>query len=259
VVRVQSALKLRRLGVELRGHFEVLKQQRDDLLRLQLQKERLMAFVIHDLKNPVNSMDLSAQYLLRQKDLSPRARDAATRIRQDAQQLNRMILNLLDVSKAEEGRLAPRRAAVDLRRLVEEVLAENSASALDRKVTLQSTLETDQIQADEDLLRRLLSNLVENAIRHAPADSPVSVTARRLPSGAELRVADAGKGIPKELQARVFDAFVQVDSAGQPGNRQGRGLGLTFCKLVVEAHGGSIGVEDANPGAVFFVRLPDAP
>ena len=70
VVRVQSALKLRRMSVELRDHYELLKHQRDDLLRLQLQKERLTAFVVHDLKNPVNSMDLHAQLLLRERELS---------------------------------------------------------------------------------------------------------------------------------------------------------------------------------------------
>ena len=69
LVRVQSALKLRRMSEELRGHYELLKRQRDDLLRLQLQKERLTAFVVHDLKNPVNSMDLHAQVLLRDKGL----------------------------------------------------------------------------------------------------------------------------------------------------------------------------------------------
>jgi len=76
LVRVQSALKLRRMNAELREHYELLKQQRDDLLRLQLQKERLIAFVVHDLKNPVSSMDLHAQVLLRDKQLSPSARES---------------------------------------------------------------------------------------------------------------------------------------------------------------------------------------
>jgi two-component system sensor histidine kinase/response regulator len=96
VVRVQSALKLRRMSEELREHYELLKRQRDDLLRLQLQKERLTAFVVHDLKNPVNSMDLHAQVLLREKGLPATARDSATQIRTEARQLTRMILNLLD-------------------------------------------------------------------------------------------------------------------------------------------------------------------
>jgi signal transduction histidine kinase len=126
---VQSALKLRRLRVELRDHYELLKCQRDDLLRLQLQKERLTAFVVHDLKNPVNSMDLHAQLLLRERELPTSARESAVRIRMEARQLNRMILNLLDLAKADEGQLSPKRSDVNLRALVDEVLAELAVNA----------------------------------------------------------------------------------------------------------------------------------
>src|SRR6185436_7961155 len=104
VVRVQTALKLRRLGTELRDHYELLKRQRDDMMRLQLQKECLMAFVVHDLKNPVNSMDLHAQILMRDKSLPDEARASAAQIRAEARQLTRMIFNLLDLSKADEGK-----------------------------------------------------------------------------------------------------------------------------------------------------------
>src|SRR4029077_7614649 len=91
VVRVQTALKLRRTSVELRDQYAALKTQRDELMRVQLQKERLSAFVVHDLKNPVNSMDLHAQVLLRDKSLSPEARRSATQICAEARQLARMI------------------------------------------------------------------------------------------------------------------------------------------------------------------------
>ena len=259
VIRVQSALKLRRLSVELREHYELLKHQRDDLLRLQLQKERLTAFVIHDLKNPVNSIDLHAQVLLRQRSLPASAHDSAAQIRAEARQLTRMISNLLDLAKADEGRLAPKRSNVNLRALVDEVLAELGVNAQRRRVTLQSSLETDRIYADEDLFRRTLTNLVENAIRYAPPDTAISVAAARLASGTELRVADGGNGIPPELRDKIFDAFVQVESGEHPVARGGRGLGLTFCKLAIEAHGGHVWVEDGAPGAIFCVRLPHGP
>jgi signal transduction histidine kinase len=199
VVRVQSALKLRRLRVELRDHYELLKRQRDDLLRLQLQKERLTAFVIHDLKNPVNSMDLHAQLLLREPELPTSARESAVHIRVEARQLNRMILNLLDLAKADEGQLSAKRSDVNLRALVDEVLAELGMNAQGRKVALHSSLETDRIHADEDLFRRTLTNLVENAIRYAPPETSIRVTAARLVGVTELRVADAGTGIPPEI------------------------------------------------------------
>ncbi len=259
VVRVQSALKLRRMSVELREHYELLKHQRDDLLRVQLQKERLMAFVVHDLKNPVNSMDLHAQLLLREKALPSSARESATQIRSEARQLTRMILNLLDLSKADEGQLSPKRSDIDLRGLVDDVISELSANAQSRKVSLRSSLETDRIHADEDLFRRTLTNLVENAIRYAPPETSITVAAASLVGGTELRVADAGKGIALEMREKVFSPFVQVESGERVVAYDSRGLGLTFCKLAVEAHGGRIWIEDAAPGAIFCVRLPHGP
>jgi len=117
LVRAASALTVRRLHAQARGHYELLKRQRDELLRLQLQKERLTAFIVHDLKNPVNSIDLHAQFLLGQRALPELARDSVQQIRADAGRLVRMIMNLLDISKADEGKLAPRAAEVELSRV----------------------------------------------------------------------------------------------------------------------------------------------
>jgi two-component system, sensor histidine kinase and response regulator len=258
LVRVQTALKLRRLGAELAEHYELLKRQRDDLTRLQLQKERLMAFLVHDLKNPVSSMDLHAQLLLRDRSASDDVRAAAAQIRTEARHLTRMILTLLDLSKADEGKLVPCYAAVDLPGLVAEVFAELEAHARGRKVVLRSSLEKERVSADPDLLRRVLTNLVENAIRHAPPETAVTVTTVAGPVWTELRVADAGTGVPREMREKIFDPFVQVEQTSSgSATRAGRGLGLTFCRAVADAHGGAIWVEDAAPGSIFCMKLPE--
>lgn len=259
VVRVQTALKLRRMSVELRDHYELLKRQRDDMLRLQLQKERLTAFVVHDLKNPVNTMDLHAQLLMRDKGLTPDARESVAQIRADARHLTRMILNLLDISKADEGQLSPKRVALDARALVGDVLSELAAMAEARGASLESAIEIDELYADDDLLRRVLINLAENALRYAPPETLVSISAARVAGAAELRVADRGPGVPPEMRDKVFEPFRQLEASDRLGHRTSRGLGLSFCKLAVEAHGGAIWIEDGNPGSVFCVRLPDAP
>lgn len=259
VVRVGAALKLRQMRVELREHYELLKHQRDDLLRLQLQKERLMAFLVHDLKNPVNAMDLHAQLLLRDAGLSESARDSASQIRGEARHLARMILNLLDLSKGDEGKLFPKRSTVRLAPLLSEVFSELAAGAEIRKVGLESSVAACEVSADPDLLRRLLTNLIENATRHAAAETTVRVSAVQHPDAIEVRVSDSGPGVPPDLREKIFDPFVQLDGSGRPLTRSGRGLGLAFCKLAVVAHGGLIWVEDANPGAVFCVRIPHAP
>lgn len=253
VARVQSALRLKGLRVEVRGHYALLKQQRDDLMRLQLQKERLVAFLVHDLKNPVNSIDLHAQVLLRNQSLSESARDSVSRIRADTHQLSRMLLNLLDMSKADEGKLAPRRSIVDLKGLVDDLLVEFAISAQGRRVRLECHLGPARLDADEDLLRRAIANLLENAIRHAPRDSKVQVSTRDREGHLEIRVADSGAGVPPAQRERIFEPFIQDAGDNRLG---GRGLGLAFCRLAAEAHSGKIWVEDAGPGAVFCMSLP---
>jgi len=198
VVRVQTALKMRRMRAELREHYDLLKRQRDDLLRLGLQKERLMSFVVHDLKNPVNAMDLHAQLLLRDPSLSDGSRDSALQIRNEARQLARMILNLLDLSKGDEGKLFARRADIDIHSLAGDLVSELGVSAQVRRIRLESIIQASRVRADEDLLRRLLVNLLENAIRHAPAESKVTLSAVSSVEGIDLRISDAGQGIPHE-------------------------------------------------------------
>ena len=226
-------------------------------MRLQLEKERLTAFVVHDLKNPVSSIDLQAQALLREPGLPSRVLDSALQIRAEARKLNRMILNLLDVSRAREGKLAAIRQPLDLHALVADVVAELEPAARARDVTIRVALDVALINADRHLLGRMLANLIENATRHAPPGSEVSVTAERAAHGTVLRVADRGPGVPPEMRERVFDAFVQVEGAAESRAAGGRGLGLTFCRLAAIAHGGRIWVEDAAPGAVFSVMLHD--
>lgn len=258
ILRVQAALRLRRMNAELREHYDLVRRQRDDLMRLQLQKERLSAFVVHDLKNPVNTLDLHAQVLLRDKDLSPRARQSVQQIRDEARSLLRLILNLLDISKSEEGRLVPQPSRIDLEAFTADVLEPFVVRAQTAKVSLERSIETASAYADPDLLRRVIENLIDNALRHAPAGSKLRLSAQRGSEGVELRIADNGRGIPEAQREKIFEPFVQ-GTGEQALSRSGRGLGLTFCRLAVEAHGGKIWIEDAQPGAVFCVRLPDGP
>jgi signal transduction histidine kinase len=256
VVRVETALKMRRLTAELRAHFDLLKQQRDSLHRLQLQKERLMAFVVHDLKNPLHSMDLHAQVLQHDRGLSSDAQESVTQIRAGARKLGRMIMDLLDISKADEGQLQPKRETVDLHRVAQDVAGDLAIDARDREVTLAIQADLGVVHADVSLLRRVVANLVENAIRYAPSRTTVSITGTRSTGATELRIADKGRGIPADMRDKVFSPFVQIESVDGGDAHASRGLGLTFCRLVVAAHGGRIWIEDGTPGTVFCVSLP---
>lgn len=257
IARLRALLEARRMSAELRQHYELIRKQRDDLMRLQLQKERLTALIVHDLKNPVHAMDLHAQVLQRNPDLPASARDSVLHIREGARSLTRLILNLLDISKSEEGKLVAQAAAIDLGSLIREVQAALELRARTVSVALKCDEGLPQVHADPDLFRRVLENLIENAIRHSPEGGTVRVTARDEGDAHEVRVADDGPGVPPEMRETIFEPFVQAGSE-RASARAGRGLGLTFCKLALEAHGGRIWVEDANPGAVFCLRLPKA-
>lgn len=258
LVRVQAAVRLRRMSLDLRDHYDLVRRQRDDLMRLQLQKERLSSFLVHDLKNPVASMDLHAQLLLRNRELPPSARASAERIREDVRALSRLIMTLLDIAKGEEGQLAPSWSAIDAHALAAEVCEALAIRARAQQVELAHEVRlTGPFRGDVDLLRRVLENLIDNAVRHAPEGSAVRLAIEARAGAIELRVSDHGPGVPAELRAQVFERFVQVEGAPAiVASRAGRGLGLAFCKLVAEAHGGRIWIEDGAPGAVFCVQVP---
>jgi two-component system sensor histidine kinase/response regulator len=260
VVRVRAALKLRQMRAELREHYELLRHQRDTLMRVQLQKERLSAFVVHDLKNPVSAMDLHAQLLLREAGLSAHGLESVRTIRKEAQQLTRMLLNLLDLAKGDEGKLVTNLSTVRADGLVTGVLDELSVTADARSVSLEADVQIQDVRLDPELFRRVLVNLAENAIRHAPKRTTVTVSALAARDSVEFRVRDTGAGIPVNQRARIFDPFVRLEHErdSNPVSRGGRGLGLAFCKIAIEAHGGAIRVEDGDPGAVFIVTLPAA-
>jgi signal transduction histidine kinase len=202
----------------------------------------------------VNGIDLHAQLISRRKDLAEPTRKAVSQIRDEVRSLMRLILNLLDISRAEEGRLSPRLQEFDVEELVSHVVDALGVRAGNKSVEIRSRVEPTTVYADPELIRRVLENLLDNAIRHAPEESTVEMTATVRESQVEFRIIDQGPGIPKEQRERVFERFVRLEE----GARTGHGLGLTFCKLAVEAQGGRIGLDDADAadGTTFWVSLP---
>ncbi|HET9988905.1 MAG TPA: ATP-binding protein, partial [Kofleriaceae bacterium] len=252
IARMQTALRLRELAMANDGHMIELKHQRDTLHRLQLQKEQLTQFLVHDFKNPVNAIQLQAQRVLRSAG-EPRAIDAAEKITSEARALMRMITDLLDLGRAEEGLLVPARAPAVVGDLVGATLEELRPLATASQIALVADVTAEAAELDRDLVHRVLANLIDNAIRHAPEQSTVTISARSSARGLELRVSDQGPGVPEALRPHVFDRFVTKSDS-----RTSRGLGLAFCRVAVEAHGGRIWIEDAAPGAVFAFDLPNA-
>ena len=233
--RVQTHLQLHRLG-----------RLRDDLTRM----------VVHDLRNPLTVICgfLDILEFHEAQALSTNSQTLVRVARRSAEDLLTMIGSILDVSKMGAGEMRLQREPCGLGALVRGVLAATQPLPPDRTVTLDVPEPDVTVTVDVALIRRVLQNLLSNALRYTPAGGVVLIAV--TPSHGEVRVAvaDTGPGIAPQYHQRIFEKFGQVEDRQ---NRQGTGLGLTFCKLAVEAHGGRIGVESAvGEGSTFWFTLP---
>jgi signal transduction histidine kinase len=246
---------------ELAASRAELAAQHEALVRLQRHKEELSALLVHDLKSPASGIIMAARSRLRSRTLAETDRPHWRAVLSGAEIIDRMALNLLDVSRSEDGAFAPRIADVAISGLLDEVGELMTPLAEGRNQTLALAEEAPdlRLRADGELLRRVLQNLIDNALRHGPSGGTVRVTARPVEGAVELRVSDEGEGIPEGMRERVFDKYTRLDATGATRGSAGRGLGLTFCRLAAEAHGGSIHAEaNAPQGSVFVLRVPTA-
>ncbi len=246
--------------LQLRAQQQALAAQNAQLRSLQRFKDETTAMLVHDLKSPLSAMMMNLDFAL--DDLpsgsSVDVRTALAESRAAGAKLFRMIANLLDIARSDDGRLVPRRSAVDLGPLFQRVIDEHAAEALARKVTVTSDVSLEgTIDVDPDILGRVMANLVENALRYTYAGGGIALAARSLDGAGsvELSVTNDGRPISAEWRALVFEKYVQVAS----GASANRGLGLYFCRVAVEAHGGRIELADEPATATRFrIVLPRA-
>lgn len=251
-----------------------LARARDDLSRM----------IVHDLRSPLTAVTASLKLLNdvipKESDFSPlvsRMTDASMRA---VRKLLNLVDSLLDIAKMEAGQMVLEQEPTHLNAIAGNVVMEMDLLARELDVTLAADIDYDLplLDVDDEKIERLLLNLVDNALKFTPSGGRVEISA--IPpaepetTGVSIidddddeddearrflvvQVSDTGPGVPHEYRERLFNRFVQVD--GVRGRRRGTGLGLTFCRLAVKAHGGRIWVED-NPGggAIFSMTLPIA-
>jgi signal transduction histidine kinase len=221
-------------------------------------KDELAAMIVHDLKNPVNGVLMMVQLALRKSaDLPEVHRGYLQQIDLTCREMMRLIENLLEIAKLEEGKMPIVKETVLLAELVDDVAREYHPVAMQAGRTLRVDVGVDvpPVVADRALLRRVLTNLVGNAIRHSGSRTVYIDAAPLGAAEVVLRVRDHGRGIPAAQRERIFEKFATLrrSPVDEPGHDTG--LGLPFCKLAVEQMGGRIGV-DSTPGeTVFAVRL----
>ena len=244
-------------GGLLRRHRDELQRAEEALRRAQAQAETLTQLIVHDLRNPVATVGVSLDVVGQVLAAHPAAADASEALgiaRDEVRRLAEMIGDLLVVSRLEEGLLA-RTAPVDFRALLEGVARAADGRAREIGARLEVRSAEGVARVDEALVRRMIDNLLANAFRHVPSGGRIELSAEWAEGCLRLAVRNSGPPVPAELREQIFEKHATH------GRREwlNAGLGLYLCRLVAEAHGGSVGLRD-RPGwnVSFEVELPGA-
>lgn len=236
-------------------HHDISKQK-----ELEQMREDLTAMLFHDLQSPLGNV-ISSLELMRYEitdSLLLSMLDIATR---SSQRLQTLVRSLLDINQLEAGHPVRTLNEVDVESLAEYIWDVEEPNFDRRGITFQRQIEANLplLYVDEDMIRRVLVNLVDNAIKHSQDSHQITVVAQRVkdnPDRLLLAIQDQGVGIPLEFRDTIFEKFERIKTKKAS---KGLGLGLAFCRLAVEAHGGRIWVDDApGGGASFNLLLPVA-
>jgi len=226
-------------------------------LRAALQTQRqFMADASHELRTPVSIIRSAAEVgLSRERRDEADYRETLAIARDQARRLTRLVEDMLVLARADAGGYPIRPVELDLGEVVDDCRRAVRVIAAERGVAVQAGAAGREVpfRGDEDLLRRLVVNLLHNAIQHTRPGGSVAVTLASENGHVQIRVADGGTGIPEADRARIFDRFVRLDEA-RTGN--GAGLGLPIAKWIAEAHGGTLALETTAPtGSTFCATL----
>lgn len=246
--RVRSALRTKALH--------------DELEAMQLMRESLVRMLMHDMGNMVSVIGSALTVYQRVPPASP----AAVQFVQDAYDANLMLHDLindaLDLSRLEAQKMPIKRENTDIVALLQSFVDRFQGAAIDNNVRLELEVESSQnpnANIDRGLLGRVIGNLLTNALKYAPSDSRIALSygAGRSNGNFRITISDEGPGIPLEDQATIFDKYAQAKKHDTHQARPGRGLGLTFSRMAVEAHNGKIWVEsEPGHGTTFIVEIP---
>ncbi len=230
-----------------------------EVRRLERMRQQFVANVSHELKTPLSSIKAYTETLLGGARNDPvHCERFLNRIDEQAGRLQDLILDMLSLARIESGQLALELADVSVAHVVRRCIADYEPHAVGRELVLENLVDdpTIRVHADEEALRQILSNLIDNAVKYTPAGGRVSIRCHCSGAMAEIDVSDTGIGIPPEHHAHVFERFYRVDKA-RSRELGGTGLGLSIVKHLSQAMGGSVSVRSAvQAGSTFSVRLP---
>ena len=259
--RVGASLREKRARDREARYTEELAESYRKLQELERLRDDLTHMIVHDLRTPLTSLLSGLQTVPLVGDLNEMQIEMMGIALGGGQTLLGMINDLLDVEKMEQESVPLEQTALTASGLIAKATVQVSllAQATGLILVEQAAHELPSFSGDEDKLRRTLINLLGNAIKFTPTGGTITISAEMESDNLLFSVRDTGEGIPPEAFERIFEKFGQVENR-IAGRKMSTGLGLTFCKLAVEAHGGRIWVESSpGQGSVFFFTLPHRP
>lgn len=241
-----------------RLHREAL--QIELLRRTDALRSALLSSVSHDLRTPLSSIKAAASSLL-QEDVEwdeETKKSFAQTIEKETDRLNRLVGNILDMSRIEGGALKAEKEWYPIGELIHDVSGHMQGVLQDRNVIIHIPDDLPPVQLDYLQIDQVITNLLENAVRYTPPDSPLEITVESNDKEIMVSIADRGPGIPQSDLERIFDKFYRVSGARRRSTSiMGTGLGLAVCRGLIEAHGGRIWAENRpGGGAIFRFTLP---
>lgn len=257
--RVGACLEKKRFHDQREEMLHQLRCNNEELRKFEELRDSLTNMIVHDLRAPLTSIITGLEMIEFLPGISPDQRDELIAMaHQGGKTLMGMINDLLDISKMEAGEIQLQCGPVRTEELVEISVHQIKTLLLDRNLQFEQSIAEDLpiLWCDAPKICRVIVNLLSNSIKFTPKGGQINLTTQLIGDSVQFSISDTGEGIPREAFGRIFEKFGQVESR-QSGRKMSTGLGLTFCKMTVEAHGGQIWLDSQiGQGSTFYFTMP---
>jgi len=261
LARVETHLRLRRLRLDIEEKNRRLEDNYRRLLELETLRDNLTHMMVHDLRSPLMGVmgRLGTLLLKTGNGLEAGDRTWVEGALASARRMNEMIGAMIDVSRMETGQMPLNFADGDVSTIARQAIETLAGLADDHAIRAEYPDAPAVVRCDAEIVRRVVVNLLSNALRYTRAGTDIAVRVSAASDAVRVWVIDNGPGIPPEYHERIFEKFGQA-ATYDTGVKYSSGLGLTFCKMAIEAHGGRIGlVSEEGRGSAFWFDLPRTP
>jgi two-component system sensor histidine kinase/response regulator len=249
-LRVSNAMYAKQL-------YDQVQLSRANLQAIEVLRNNLTDLIVHDIRSPLAAAAASFHVMsMARFHLSDEQQQLVALGQHACREMSDIVGSLLDVSRMEAGEMPLSRSPCDILEIARAAVDSVALLTTQQALTIRVSGEPVSLSVDREIMHRVIVNLLGNAIRYSPQGGAIDVAITRQPEAVRVSVTDRGCGVPLESQERIFEKFGRVESR-RHSRRHSVGLGLTFCKLAVEAHGGHIGIEsEVGHGSNFWFSLP---